>query len=87
MDEYYKKWITNCSADMAFEILMSYCARYPDRFFVIDGPHAAPPITTIISLGDGNYEPHTSKGYSVEELEGYGYRAVYECFGVNVKVD
>ena len=39
----YKKWITNCTEDSAFEYLVRYTVEQPDAFFTIGPPHPVRP--------------------------------------------
>ncbi len=82
----YKRWMTNCRADDAFEYLMKYSAEYPDRSFTIGRPH--PTNFVPYELDDfGSIRSVTvigsRRGFTTEELEDMDYRAIYECHDPN----
>lgn len=78
----YKRWITNCTADDAFSYLMRYSAENPDKSYTIGRPHPAGPSEFVVyNIGlNGTYIPirTRSDGYTVEQLESFDYRAIYE---------
>lgn len=66
----YKRWITNCPEDQAFERLMKHSAEDPNGYYTI-----GPPRETITMSSHSN-----RKGCSLEYLEKIGYRGIYECY-------
>jgi hypothetical protein len=78
----YKRWITNCTADDAFSYLMRYSSENPDKVFTIGRPHPTNPSEFVLyNIGlHGTHGPIRvqSDGYTVEQLESFDYRAIYE---------
>ena len=79
MDSNYKKWITNCEADPAFEYLVKYCSENPGKQFTIGPPQATQ--STVNFMHDGvKMVLVTSPGCNVEMLERWNFRGIYECY-------
>ena len=78
----YKRWVTNCTAEDAFEQLIKTCAKDPDGCYTIGPPHETVSLCrdarVIYHIGVNSYSI-PSRGLTVEELENMDYRAIYEC--------
>lgn len=77
----YKRWITNCPEDEAFERLMKYSASDPSGYYMIGPPHE----TETMCSQNYSYDsilPYSkiSKGCTAEYLEKIGYLGIYECY-------
>jgi hypothetical protein len=79
----YKRWVTNCTAEDAFEQLMKTCANDPDGCYTIGPPHEPVSLCRgtklVYHVGNRSYSV-PSRGLTVDELEKMDYRAIYECF-------
>ena len=69
-------WLTNTSADTAFELLCQLTAQFPNRHFTIGPPHSPEPFTAYMYYD----KPVTIKGATKEYLESINYRGIYEVF-------
>ena len=77
MDYLYKRWVTNCSADTAFEYLMDYSYKNLDKKYTIGRPHDTFYIDQLWFDPDSKTK---SRGCSTEELEAMDMRGIYECW-------
>lgn len=78
----YKRWITNCPEDEAFERLMRYSAADPAGYYMIGPPHETKTICSQSMFLNNNLG-----GCTVEYLEKIGYRGIYECHPPNFPYD
>jgi len=71
------RWITNCPSETAFERLVEYCFKDPEKHFTLGPPMATKPFEAYLYF---EKKAVTVNGCSREYLESINYRGLYEVF-------